>query len=161
LVTNVFYNSLQAVRRDVESRISNTGYLTGYFGGIIMTLIAVAVAFLNAAESTANQRQKDDASNKSGRIVLLIVGIWWFVFSLITFYRLGSHSGPSLPSIRDYVALPWIRLVETFRHLRELSNLSRYLPLYFFYSDGYNVIGSVRISILSKLLCCMQSSHIM
>ena len=40
---------MQAVQQDVESRISNTGYITGYCGGIIMTLIAVAVAFLNAA----------------------------------------------------------------------------------------------------------------
>jgi MFS-type transporter involved in bile tolerance (Atg22 family) len=151
---------LQAARRDVESRISNTGYLTGYCGGIIMTLIAVAVALVNAAESTANQRQKDEASNKSGRIVLLIVGIWWFVFSLFTFYRLGSHSGPSLPSIRAYVTLPWIRLIETVRHLRELPSLSRYLPLYFFYSDGYNVIGSVCILISSNLLSCMHTSHV-
>ena len=143
---------LQAVKRDVESRISNTGYITGYCGGIIMTLIAVAVAFLNAAESTATQREKDDASNRSGRIVLVIVGIWWFCFSLFTFIRLGSHPGPSLPSMRAYLTLPWTRLFETFRHIRELSHLGRYLLLYFFYSDGYNVIGSVCASISSALV---------
>jgi MFS-type transporter involved in bile tolerance (Atg22 family) len=139
----------QSVQQNVQSRISNTGYITGYAGGIIMTLIAVAVALSGAAASTATQREKDNASNRSGRIVLLIVGIWWFCFSLCTFYRLGSHPGPSLPSIKDYIILPWTRLFQTFRHIRELPSLSRYLILYFVYSDGFNAIGSVRFSALS------------
>jgi MFS-type transporter involved in bile tolerance (Atg22 family) len=108
-----------------------------------MTLIAVVVAFVNAAESTATQREKDEASNRTGRIVLVIVGIWWLTFSLFTFFRLGSHPGPSLPSLRAYLTLPWTRLVETFRHIRQLPELARFLLLYFFFSDGYSVVGSV------------------
>lgn len=153
---------LQSVQQNVQSRISNTGYITGYAGGIIMTLIAVAVAFLGAAASSATQREKDNAGNRSGRIVLLIVGIWWFCFSLYTFYRLGPHPGPSLPSMKHYIILPWTRLFQTFRHIRELPTLSRYLVLYFVYSDGFNVIGSVRNSALpvfvhlsaSEMLTC-------
>ena len=135
----------QAVYHDVESRISNTGYITGYVGGIIMTLIAVAIAFLNAADSTATQREKDDASNRSGRVVLCIVGFWWFCFSLFTFFRLSDYPGPALPSIRAYITRPWVRLLETFRHIRQLPNLGRFLLLYFFFSDGYSCIGSLGV----------------
>jgi UMF1 family MFS transporter len=134
----------QAAQQDVESRISNTGYIIGYSGGILMTLIAVVVAFANAADAAATQREKDEASNRSGRLVLIIVGLWWFTFSLFTFFRLGSHPGPALPSLRAYLTLPWIRLVDTFRHIQELPDLARFLLLYFFFSDGYSVVGSVR-----------------
>ena len=111
-----------------------------------MTLIAVAVAFLNAAAPTATKREQDEASNRSGRVVLIIVGMWWFSFSLLTFFRLGAYPGPSLPSIRAYLTLPWTRLFETFRYMIELPNLGRFLILYFIFSDGYSVIGSVSVS---------------
>ncbi len=133
------------MRQEVESRISHRGYVVGYAGGIIMTLIAVVVAFLNAADPNATKREQDDASNRSGRIVLGIVGIWWFSFSLFTFYRLGAYPGPSLPSIRAYLTLPWTRLFETFRYIVELPNLGRFLILYFIFSDGYSTIGSVSV----------------
>jgi MFS-type transporter involved in bile tolerance (Atg22 family) len=119
--------------------------MTGYVGGIIMTLIAVAIAFLNAADSAANQREKDEASNRSGRIVLCIVGIWWFCFSLFTFVRLGDYPGPPLPSLRAYITQPWLCLFQTFRHITQLPNLARFLLLYFFFSDGYSCIGSLGV----------------
>jgi hypothetical protein len=155
---------VQAVRQAVESHISHRGYVIGYAGGILMTLIAVAVAFLNAAAPTATKREQDEASNRSGRFVLIIVGIWWFSFSLLTFFRLGAYPGPSLPSIRAYLTLPWTRLFETFRYIVELPNLGRFLILYFIFSDGYSVIGSVSVSpffsmLLSWLLRLKVSGH--
>lgn len=76
--------------------------------------------------------------------MLVIVSIWWFSFSLVTFFLLGSHPCPPLPSLRAYITLPWTRLLATFRHIKELPDLGRFILIYFFYSDGYNVVGSVR-----------------
>ena len=76
----VFYNAFlpEIVSRDKFDRVSARGYSFGYVGSVILLIICLVLitfydffGFSNSALAT--------------RFTFLLVGIWWIVFSQITF----------------------------------------------------------------------------
>jgi len=86
---NVFYNALliNVASPKEQNFVSSLGYAVGYVGGGIMLVIALVVYLIVPGYQTI-------------RIMMAVCGIWWLIFSSITFKRVTSTE-PRLDPIDD------------------------------------------------------------
>lgn len=73
----------------------------------------------------------------------MVSGLWWLVFSMVTFAWLKPRPGPPLPKGENYVTLPWKQLGRNLSRASHLPRTFGYLLCWFVYSDGFNVVSSV------------------
>lgn len=78
------------------------------------------------------------------RIDILVSGLWWLIFACFTFAWLKSRPGPPLPKGESYALLPWKQLGTNLSRAAALPHTFGMLLCWFGYSDGFNVISSVR-----------------
>lgn len=137
----VFYNAfLNEIASDKErGRVSGLGFATGYIGGgLCLALNMVMLAKpewlgLNGVDKTL-----------AVRACVLVVGVWWILFSIPAFLWLYDLPGPHNPKS----ALSWVAVVRqslsqiktTFHHIRSKRDLSRFLLAYLIYDDGVQTI---------------------
>ena len=87
----VFYNSYlpEIAHEDQQDSISAKGYSMGYFGSVILLILnLIMVNFPDLFGITSEGSVK--APIMAMKISFVTVGIWWFVFSLYTFYYLPN-----------------------------------------------------------------------
>ena len=123
---------------DLADYISGTGFVYGYISTVLCTFIGlIFVLFIVASWDGV-------------RVVLLLMGLWWFGFSLITFYYLKKRPGPPLPLAPDgtksnYIVFSWKRAYYTILEIWDLPQTFRFLISYFLFSDIYSTIAGVGI----------------
>jgi len=126
---NVFYDSLlpHVARPEDRDSVSARGYAFGYLGGGILLMVNAAMIFGMGVQLGA-------------RLSFLTVAIWWAYFSLPLFRRVPEPPADTVEGTATGWTASWIRLEDTFRHLRRHRELFRFLITFLVYNDGINTV---------------------
>jgi len=135
---NVFYDSLlpHVADRSEIDRVSTTSFAIGYIGGGI--LLAANLAWIMAPE-----RFGMADAGVATRWSFLSVSVWWAVFSIPLFRRVGE---PPRLAREDEVGrtsalgVGLTRVMATLKEIRQYREVFLFLVAFWFYNDGIGTI---------------------
>jgi len=84
------------------------------------------------------------------RINLLLGGVWWLGFGVLSIRRLEVRPRPPLPPGKSHLREGVRRTVTTVRKARRLPNVFRFLIAYWLYSDGLQALMTGAVLIASE-----------
>ncbi|HEY2733388.1 MAG TPA: MFS transporter, partial [Polyangiales bacterium] len=131
----VFYDALLvSVASDADSdRVSSLGYALGYIGGGLLFALNVAMTLKPKWFGLADAAAGIKAS-------FVLVAIWWAIFTVPLMLRVHErefvHAEPKSAAIGGAVK----QLGSTFRRVRGMPNVWRFLIAYWLYIDGVDTI---------------------
>ncbi|KAK5048158.1 hypothetical protein LTR84_005828 [Exophiala bonariae] len=124
----------------LSTRISSNGIGIGYIAGLLVQIFAI---FLVVATGS---------TTFSLRLVLMVVGIWWFVFSIPAAMWLRPRPGPPLPAALTgqrawlaYIIYAWKALFKTIGHARKLKDMFIFLCAWFLLSDSIATVSGTAV----------------
>ena len=129
----LFYDSFltDVTTRERMDKVSAWGFAMGYIGGsTIPFLMSIAIMLL------MNQ------SETSMRIAVMIVPVWWLVFSIPFMCNVHQVSYVDTPP-SELGRAAWKNTVSTFRKILKDKAVLLFLLAYFFYIDGVDTIISM------------------
>lgn len=134
---NTFYDSMLSDLVPAEKRdmVSAKGYMAGYVGGGV--LLAVNLLMIQKYEWFGLE-----SSLQGTHLAFLSVALWWLLFSLPLFRRVG----PFLPQAQmkahaaGYALAGIKRLLGTFAKIRRFPELLKYLLAFWLFNDGINTV---------------------
>lgn len=132
----VFYNAYlpEIAPPEYQGRVSGWGFAIGYAGSFAGLLMAFPFV------------QRDLYG-----LAFLFAGIGVLLFALPAFFGLPADA-PARMGVREAAAGGLRGTVETFRALRSLPPMRRFLVAYFFYEDGVNTVINVAAIFAAKTL---------
>jgi UMF1 family MFS transporter len=125
---HVFYNGFlpEIARHEEMGRISGYGWATGYLGGL--AALVLAHPFTRAGLGPEGSGRY--------RLAFLVVAAFFLVFSLPIFLLLRERAPRGTAPPGGYLRAGLRRLGGTFRAVRALRDLFRFLLAFFVYNDG-------------------------
>ncbi len=127
----VFYDALlpHVARSEDQDMVSARGFAVGYLGGGLLLVINVAMIFMLPGAWGA-------------RLSFLSVAIWWAVFSIPIFRQVPEPPSATakLEPGQNVLGISLGRLYETFKNVRQYSELFKFLIAYLIYIDGIGTI---------------------
>ncbi len=117
-----------------RDRVSTRGWAFGYVGGLVLLVVSLVVVQLHDTFGLT----------KGGavRLVFLVAGVWWLVFTLIPYRGLRDR-----PVVETRAAVTvggsFGQLRDTFRHVRDYPQTLRFLVAFLFYNDGVQTVIAV------------------
>jgi MFS transporter, UMF1 family len=124
----------------LSTRISSYGIGIGYIAGLFVQCLAIGIVVLTGSTLL------------SLRLVLLLIGTWWFVFSIPAAMWLRPRPGPPLPSELTgqyawivYVTYAWKSLFKTIGHARKLKDIVIFLCAWFLLSDSIATVSGTAV----------------
>jgi hypothetical protein len=75
------------------------------------------------------------------RMNLMVAGLWWGGFGLITYFGLKTRPGPPMPKKDNIVKAGLKRTWVTIKKVRKLKHTFLFLAAFFFYGDGFSTIA--------------------
>lgn len=126
----------------LSTKISSYGIGIGYIGSVILQIISILVV-VSTHQTTF-----------SLRLVLFLIGLWWFIFTIPAIICLRSRPGPPLPwahggkrhpSGIDYIVYAWKSLGRTALHTRHLKDILIFLTAWFLLSDSIATVGGTAV----------------
>ncbi|MDZ4714700.1 MAG: MFS transporter [Cytophagales bacterium] len=141
----VFYDAFlpEITTRDRVDAVSAHGYSMGYYGGVILLVINLAMI---SFWSDFGFSSEGDAT----RFSFVLVGLWWIGFSQVTFYGLPERERNA--SGKRLVFNGYRELRKVVRSLVYHPSLKRYLVAYFFYNMGVQTVMYLAASFGAKEL---------
>ena len=129
----VFYNSFlpDIATEDKFDWLSARGFSLGYIGSVLL-LIANLVLILNADALGIT-------SGYAARISFLMVGLWWFVFSSISFSRLPKDVSRPTQGFA-WISKGFVELKEVWQKVMQLKLLKTFLLSFFIYNMGVQTV---------------------
>lgn len=134
----VFYNAFLPEIAPPEERdaVSSRGWAMGYFGGGLLLGLNLAL-FANANALGLTQGQ-------AVRISLGSAGLWWGLFSLVTFRTLRTRrTGKALPPGQSLVTVGFQQFLHTLRGMKGYPQTLLFLVAYLLYNDGIQTVISM------------------
>src|SRR5581483_6996435 len=131
----VFYNAFlpSIASEDQRDSVSSLGFAMGYAGGGILLL-------LNLILFQFSDKLGID-TGLAVRICLASAGIWWLLFSQITFRTVRSRrAARQVPPGESLLTIGFEQLGNTFRQIRQFPETVRYLLAYLIYNDGIQTV---------------------
>jgi len=130
----VFYNSYlpDVAYPEQQDRASARGFSMGYIGSVLLLLFNLAMVMnpdLFGITGTTTE-----AAMKAMRYSFVSVGIWWFVFSHVSFYFLPKGNKNSEKVTRDIFWNGFRELKMVYAQMAGNYPLKRYLTAFFFFS---------------------------
>ncbi|KAI9745247.1 MAG: Autophagy protein 22 [Claussenomyces sp. TS43310] len=131
-----------SVELTLATQISSTGIGIGYSAGLFVQCISILV-ILSLHSTTF-----------SLRLVLFIIGVWWFLFTIPAAVWLRPRPGPLLPldsktgaarTWVGYVVHSWVSLYRTLTQALRLRDISLFLMAWFLLSDAIATVSSTAI----------------
>ena len=132
----IFYDSLlpHIARPDDIDQVSTRGYAFGYLGGGILLAINLAMIMFP-------QRLGIPSADLAVRLSFVSVGIWWAVFAIPLFRRVGEPPTAAVPQeATNPLRAGFQRVAHTFRDIRRYSELFKFLLAFWIYNDGIGTI---------------------
>lgn len=130
----VFYNSYlpDIALEEQQDKISAKGYALGYIGSVLLLIINLAL-IMNA--------KSIGFENEMGamRFSFVLVGIWWILFSQITFRRLPDLKNGNKFN-RGVFFKGFRELKNVYSQVKENTPLKRYLLAFFVYSMAVQTV---------------------
>jgi MFS transporter, UMF1 family len=152
-----FYNAFLPEIADDEhmGRVSAWGYGTGYVGGGLLLLIAMILLSQGEAWGLPT------ADGFIPRLCLLLMGLWWAVFSLPILIVVRDKSPPA-KHVRSLWAAARHGLQEvgtTIRHIRSYRMLTIFLLGFLIFNDGVQTLIS-QASVFAEKVLDMQIAEL-
>ncbi len=133
--SNIFYDAFLAdvTEKERMNRISSSGYAWGYIGSVIPFLAVIALIYFSMS-----QEQSSGVPVTAAKAAFVIAALWWLIFSLPMLKNVQQrhYITPGENPIQD----SFVRLVRTFKDIRQYRNVFLFLAAYFFYIDGVDTI---------------------
>ncbi|ADL51128.1 MFS transporter [Clostridium cellulovorans] len=141
----VFYDAflVDVTDDDKMDKVSATGFALGYIGSTIPFIICIGL--IVAAQTGAVPFGVSAAS----RIAFVITAIWWGIFSIPMLKNVEQKY--SIEPEEKPIRKSFVRLLETFKNIKEHKIVFMFLLAYFFYIDGVHTIIGMSTSYGSDL----------
>lgn len=125
----------------LSTQISSNGIGIGYIGAVTLQIICILVVV------TTQQ------TTFSLRLVLFLIGLWWFLFTIPASAWLRPRPGPPLLSTDGkpidswvtYIAYAWKSLGKTAMRARRLKDILIFLAAWFLLSDGIATVSGTAV----------------
>lgn len=135
----VFYNSYlpDIAYPEQQDQVSAMGFSLGYVGSVL--LLIVNLAMVMKPDLFGISGTEGEAKIKAMRYSFLTVGIWWIVFSQVTYFYLPK--GNKGHKVTQAVLLNGFKeLKKVWKTLTHHSNLKRYLGSFFVYNMAVQTV---------------------
>jgi len=121
------------------NRLSAWGFGFGYVGGGLA--LAVAIAILQMGHHLGLPDPAEDVSPHL-RLGIIVMGLWWGLFSLPSIYILRDRARPKSDSqnIMQQSATAIRQVIVTLRRVRNYGPLALFLLGFLFYNDGMQTV---------------------
>jgi len=151
---NVFYNAFlpEISTPGNIGRISGLGWALGYIGG--GTLLAINLIMLKYPAWLGRTEGYFTVQD-----CFLSVALWWFVFSLPTFFFLREKRRVSPSTRGNRFRQGYERLRHTFHRIRTFRELTKFLIAFLIYNDGIETV-IVMASIFGAQVLGMRTEEI-
>ncbi|KEF51105.1 UMF1 family MFS transporter [Exophiala aquamarina CBS 119918] len=124
----------------LSTRISSNGIGIGYIAGLVVQSLAILLVVATGSTTF------------SLRLVLMVVGLWWFLFSIPAAMWLRPRPGPPLPAALAgnrawvaYIVYAWKSLFKTIGHARKLKDMFIFLCAWFLLSDSIATVSGTAV----------------
>jgi MFS transporter, UMF1 family len=130
----------------LSTKISARGVGIGYVAAVFVQILSILLLYIMSKASVS--------STLPLRLVLLMVGLWWFAFTIPSFMWLRHRPGPPLRTISGgghlrsclaYTSFAWGSLWKTIKVAAKLRQVVIFLIAWFLLSDAIATIGSTAI----------------
>lgn len=126
----------------LSTKISSYGIGIGYIAAVLVQTLSIFIILLTGSTTF------------SLRLVLFVVGAWWFVFSIPSAFWLRPRPGPPLTFIRSmnarqtcfaYFTYSWKSLGKTVMRARHLKDMLFFLAAWFLLSDSIATVSGTAV----------------
>ena len=129
----------------LSTKISSYGIGIGYIAAVIVQTLGIAIVVVADPMTTS--------TTLTLRIVLFLVGLWWFIFTIPALLWLRPRPGPPLPFISNgkqrswvgYIAYAWRSLGKTVLRARHLKDVTLFLGAWLLLSDGIATVSGTAV----------------
>lgn len=135
----------------LSTTISSKGTGVGYAAAVFVQCICIIMLFVMSKIKFISS-----SSTLALRIVLFVVGLWWFVFTIPTKMWLRDRPGPPLDTVLPgsksswrafwaYFTFAWVSLWKTIKIAVRLRQIAVYLIAWFLLSDAISTVNATAI----------------
>jgi UMF1 family MFS transporter len=119
---NVFYDAFlpEITHKDDMGKVSGYGWALGYVGGLLALVISLILVKIDV------------------HLVFPAIALFFFLFSLITAIWLKEFQRPSQRT--NYFRTAISRIIFSYKHVRKIPELLKFLVSYFIYNDGITTV---------------------
>ncbi|KAJ5496377.1 hypothetical protein N7463_008364 [Penicillium fimorum] len=140
-ITKTSAASITSLELRLSTSISSNGIGIGYIGAVVLQVFSILVVVVVRPPTF------------SLRLVLFLIGLWWFVFTIPAALWLRTRPGPpllgsdgkSLHSWIGYMAYAWKSLGKTVMRARQLKDIMIFLAAWFLLSDGIATVSGTAV----------------
>lgn len=141
----VFYNSYlpEIASKEMQDKVSAKGFAMGYLGSSFLLIVNLIMVL---HPEWFGWLEEDGVTPDKGfaiRISFILVGLWWFGFSQITFYFLPNANPDAIKKLKSeghYLTQGFRELRKVWIDLKHNKQLIRFLPAFFIYSMGVQTV---------------------
>ncbi|KAI9832821.1 MAG: Autophagy protein 22 [Phylliscum demangeonii] len=124
----------------LSTQISSYGIGIGYMAAVILQTLSILIVLLTGS------------STFSLRLVLFVIGLWWFAFTIPAALWLRPRPGPPLltgagktMTWTGYIIYAWKGLGRTVVRARQLKDIILFLSAWFLLSDGIATVSGTAV----------------
>ena len=129
----------------LSTKISSFGIGIGYIAAVIVQTLGISIVVVADPMTTS--------TTLTLRIVLFLVGLWWFIFTIPAALWLRPRPGPPLPFMSNghqrswvgYITYAWRSLGKTVLRARRLKDVTLFLGAWLLLSDGIATISGTAV----------------
>ncbi|KIN04625.1 hypothetical protein OIDMADRAFT_156782 [Oidiodendron maius Zn] len=137
-------NDLTSIELQLSTHISSVGIGIGYCAGLLLQCLSTVIVF------------SMNSTTFSLRVVLFLIGVWWFLFTIPAALWLRPRPGPPLPAydLKDpsatrgwiaYIIYAWASLWRTVKLAGRLKDITLFLAAWFLLSDAIATVSGTAV----------------
>lgn len=129
----------------LSTKISSYGIGIGYIAAVIVQTLGIMIVVIADSMTTS--------TTLTLRVVLFLVGLWWFIFTVPAALWLRPRPGPQLAVVNNgkqrgwagYIAYAWRSLGKTVLRARRLKDVTLFLGAWLLLSDGIATVSGTAV----------------
>jgi len=135
----VFYNSYlpDIAFKDEQDRVSALGFSVGYVGSVLLLLSNLAIVMKPSIFGISGS--ESEAAMTAMRYSFVSAGVWWLIFSQISFYYLPRGNREAKVT-KDIFWNGYKELKSVWKLLEHSTSIKRFLPAFFIYSMALQTV---------------------
>ena len=143
----LFNNSYlpQIATVDQQDRVSAQGFAYGYIGCVTIQIICFVFILKPDWFGITDP-------SFAPRLSFLLVGLWWMGFAQIPFRKLPKEKRNNQRVTKHVLRKGFGELQDVWRRLKEIPEIKRFLPAFFFYAMGVQTVMIVAAAFGEKVL---------
>ncbi|KAI7818947.1 autophagy-related protein 22-like protein [Gamsiella multidivaricata] len=77
------------------------------------------------------------------QVAIAFTGVWWLGWTIAVMPWLDVRAGPPLPKGKNWITYSWSKNYKTFKSMRQLSQVTKFILAWFILSDGVNTVAAL------------------